>query len=492
MNWDTMSNIPASSYQEGSSTVPDGDISRVAYCVELNNKWVWTSFDHTDRSQVGIPVDYKIDGNVANLNVYDSQGKSVTGSAGGKLEFWDECYGTSGGDSGNYDHDDSPSGANCYGSMQVHDGTQTEFGFNGWSHGGYCDITIGTNTLSTHKDGTFNQQCNNYQSGDSRSINTYVLMSTPVTTAQLHLSAASTTPFTSLDGTNADWSAAHQPPVENDGTFAYFNLDNTAFSYLQTHNPVTIGQYYTSAAWVNWRSSDSGWRTLFRNSDDHEVLVQSGAKTLGLYLTRNGVFRCCGDTIDVGSWQLVVVTGAGDSATSTTGVSTFFVGSLSESPTSVGTADRVTCGTQTYQFGHGGQGPGHVAEFYRWDKVLSLSEIQSLWSETNPTTTVSTAPAVVAPAVDCVGAWSLNYCGTMVSPYTWTRDTCNNGAGCTGPQTYTHSISKSGAGIDCPAADGATRLNKKTGMTCHANCVGAWAPKSMWCSCCNAENTHLW
>ena len=174
-NWDTISDIPASSYQEGSSTVPNGDISRVAYCIELNNKWVWTSFDHTDRSQVGIPVDYKIDGNVNNLNVYDSEGKSITGSSSGKVEFWDECYGTSGGDSSVYDHDDSPSSANCYGSMQVHDGTQTEFGFNGWSHGSNCDITIGTST-SGHKDGTFNQQCNNYQSGDSRSINTYVLL----------------------------------------------------------------------------------------------------------------------------------------------------------------------------------------------------------------------------------------------------------------------------------------------------------------------------
>ena len=169
-NWDTAANFASATITNPG--MPAYDITRVAYCMKLGDQWVWTSFDQTDKTKTGVPTDFVLDTTVANLNVYGSDGTSVTGSSGGKVEFWDHCYGTSGGNSGMYDHDDSWSGDNCYGSMQVHDGTTTEFGFNGWSHGSYCDVTIG-NGSGSHTDGTFLRNCNNYQDGVS-SISTYV------------------------------------------------------------------------------------------------------------------------------------------------------------------------------------------------------------------------------------------------------------------------------------------------------------------------------
>merc|ERR1711865_1124331 len=157
-----------------------GPIQRAAYCMQLGDKWVWTSFDYSDSSKLGVPADYKLDGNVNNMNVHGNAVKTQVGITG-KAEFWDNCYAPSSGNSRAYDHDDTPTSANCYGSMQIHSGKNTVFGFNGWSHSGHCGVTIGNNK-GTHTDGTFLTNCNSYQDGVSE-IRTYIEKPKPINCA---------------------------------------------------------------------------------------------------------------------------------------------------------------------------------------------------------------------------------------------------------------------------------------------------------------------
>jgi len=168
-DWDTSSHIPYTV----KNAVPSS-FQRVAYCVKLGDEWVWTSFDHTDPNKIGVPVDYLMDSSVSNMNVFSNvldvaNREAVTG----KVEFWDHCYGKHGGDNAQYDHDDDPYTENCWGSMQVHYGTQTQFGFNGFSTGSSCSVTIG-NSRTGNSDGTFNDACNTYHGDGVSSIRTYV------------------------------------------------------------------------------------------------------------------------------------------------------------------------------------------------------------------------------------------------------------------------------------------------------------------------------
>ena len=116
---------------------------------------------------------------------------------------------------------------------------------------------------------------------------------------------------------------------------AYWNLDS-GNSLVRTGGGTLLeGQFYTHAYILKWRVSNSGYRTLLRHSDDHCALVKDGALDLGMYSNRNGGFRDSGYDINPqrSSWDLVVVTGYGDSASASTGTSTFYtldssVGSL--------------------------------------------------------------------------------------------------------------------------------------------------------------------
>mmetsp|Transcript_3432 Transcript_3432/g.6083 ORF Transcript_3432/g.6083 Transcript_3432/m.6083 type:complete len:246 (+) Transcript_3432:247-984(+) len=163
-----------------------------------------------------------------------------------------------------------------------------------------------------------------------------------------------------------------------------WDLDN---AYLERSggSQLTEGQYYTHAVWLKWRSSDSGWRTVMRPSNDHSVIIRSGTKDLGMFSNRNGEFRDSRYDItnDMSTLQLVIVTGEGNSATSNTGTSTFYTGALgSGSVTRRGTSDRVVSGTTWYRLGWGGQGPGKVAAAYEWNRVLTIPEMNSLLKAT--------------------------------------------------------------------------------------------------------------
>jgi hypothetical protein len=170
--WDTVADVPLAI----DNTLP-ARIDRVAYCLRLGAEWVWTSFDWTDATKLGVPADYQINGPVAHLNIFsnaaDIRPKLNTN---GKAEFWHNCYRRR---LEYYDANDKPAAdqPDCYGSMQVHaaDG-QTLFGFNGWSRTDYCDVTIGSAEKEGlgYSDGTFNDACEKFHGDTKSAILTYV------------------------------------------------------------------------------------------------------------------------------------------------------------------------------------------------------------------------------------------------------------------------------------------------------------------------------
>lgn len=133
------------------------------------------------------------------------------------------------------------------------------------------------------------------------------------------------------------------------------------------------GQYYTHAYWVEWRAGNAGWRTLLRHENDHDVLVKDGGTELGMYSNRDSNFRGSGHHVKPGSFDVVVVTGQGESASSSKGTSTFYING-----TRVGTADRVACGMSFHRIGWVGQGAGLLHRIAVWGRVLSASEVASL------------------------------------------------------------------------------------------------------------------
>jgi hypothetical protein len=173
-NWDTAAQVPYTN----DNAMP-AYINRVAYCMRLGDEWVWTSFDETDTSKVGVPTDFQFDGSVPNMHVY-STNTGITERTGsgntGKLEFWAHSYHP--GADGVFNHDDNRRHDNRYGSMQVHDGTSTVLAFNGWSHGSLCDVSIGPGF--SHPDGTFNNNCGSYNGDGKSEVMVYVKESPPV------------------------------------------------------------------------------------------------------------------------------------------------------------------------------------------------------------------------------------------------------------------------------------------------------------------------
>lgn len=148
-----------------------------------------------------------------------------------------------------------------------------------------------------------------------------------------------------------------------------FNMDNGSLSTSATG---LFGQYYTCFYLWKPRETDTGWRTLHRNDNDHIGIVINGGKSLGMYSNRNGSFRDSGYDITI-NWQTLILTGVGDTPTASTGTTTFYVNGVN-----VGTADRVGSGTDLQFIGLNSQGPGKIAVAGSYNRLLSPNEIQEL------------------------------------------------------------------------------------------------------------------
>jgi cysteine-rich repeat protein len=159
-DWDVQSQVPY--YIDNSVALQGTGFTRIGYAMELDGDWAWTEFDTftADTTLLGVPTDWAWDQTINNLTVLSNHPAvtPVVNSANGKIEFWNECYGT--GLNGLYDYEDDPGGGDCYGSFQVHDVPNTIWAHNSWSNpgNGADDVGIGTYTAGPpdpHPDWTF-------------------------------------------------------------------------------------------------------------------------------------------------------------------------------------------------------------------------------------------------------------------------------------------------------------------------------------------------
>lgn len=133
-------------------------VGRVAYCLEIGNKWILTTFDapSSDSAHLGVPVrtpltqQHRLAVDVR-TNV---EGIPTGDSLAGAIEFWPNKYdpdrqtGLPGATDEAYDADDTRR-SGLYGSMQVHltetdtQGSTTLWAFNRWAQNGLKDVGIG-------------------------------------------------------------------------------------------------------------------------------------------------------------------------------------------------------------------------------------------------------------------------------------------------------------------------------------------------------------
>jgi len=188
-------------------------------------------------------------------------------------------------------------------------------------------------------------------------------------------------------------------PVDN---FMAFDMNASAGEIsVSKGKRWTVAQDYTHCAWVKWRISNAGYRTLFRGSSDHSVIVMSEwygpTPELGMYSNRAGGFQGSGYNIVPGAWNLVCVVGSGRTRDSPEGESTFYVGTLTQEPDRVGKkVSRVVSGTQVQLIGYSGQSPGFLAKFFAWNRALSRDEIVDVWEASMLEAAPTAAPTPAA------------------------------------------------------------------------------------------------
>ena len=158
-------------YNIDNSASGPSNFDRIGYYMELESsaggrQWAWASMDAftQDLSLIGVPVNTTWDQGLNNLNVQSNVGSVTigTGISTGSIEFWDNCYVKTGGNSAIYDHDDTQTSTNnCYGSMQIHNGVDTIMAWNSWESGNTDDLGIGS-SASANTDWTFARNAQTY------------------------------------------------------------------------------------------------------------------------------------------------------------------------------------------------------------------------------------------------------------------------------------------------------------------------------------------
>lgn len=158
-NWDHQYQVPYT--VNNTASLNGDDFGRIAYYMELNDRWVWVSADAFTENinETGIPTDVTFTGYLSNMNVFSNEPsiESGTGITTGNIEFWPDCYitgnvhGITGASNSIYDYGDvSNNSVDCYGSFQIHNAAAGDvlFAYNRWTGGGNSDIGIGTRTSS--------------------------------------------------------------------------------------------------------------------------------------------------------------------------------------------------------------------------------------------------------------------------------------------------------------------------------------------------------
>lgn len=153
-------------------------IDRIAYILELDDKYMFVSMDAftTEVDKIGVPLiasDARFQQTVANLNVISNANGIIngTGISTGNIEFWSGNYGpanqanVAGASNDKFDFGDIfTDPKDGYGCMQVHNfgQAQTLLAINNFGAGGGGDIGIGNNT-NGNPDWTFTGSGNQYR-----------------------------------------------------------------------------------------------------------------------------------------------------------------------------------------------------------------------------------------------------------------------------------------------------------------------------------------
>jgi len=151
---------------------------RIAYIVELDDKYMYVSMDAftTEVGKIGVPLiatDARFQQSVANMNVISNVNGIITGTgiSSGNIEFWSGNYGphnavnVAGALNDKFDSGDTLTDPkDGYGCMQVHNfgQSQTLFAINNFGAGGGGDIGIG-NSPKGNPDWTFTGSGGSYR-----------------------------------------------------------------------------------------------------------------------------------------------------------------------------------------------------------------------------------------------------------------------------------------------------------------------------------------
>lgn len=164
--------VPSDVLYSVDNSAQTGLFDRVGYQLQLDGQRVWVDVEAftTARARLGVPVDWTWDRTLSDMNVRSNvAGVGDLDHVSGNMEFWSSCYDTS--PSSLYDSDDTPNGADCYGSLQLHQGSQTLLAINSWS-GGHNAVSVGIGNRPTdHPDWTFAANSSLFQ---SRRLEVYV------------------------------------------------------------------------------------------------------------------------------------------------------------------------------------------------------------------------------------------------------------------------------------------------------------------------------
>lgn len=215
---------------------------------------------------------------------------------------------------------------------------------------------------------------------NTQTVSAFVDANSPIHHLDIEGMGASATSCTDriLNSGAATWSSSVGSALAKGTYFGKDCINIDACNQISVSTSMgNLPQYYTMFAVWYPRVTNSGWRTWWRGSTDHQPMINDNATDLGIYSNRNGNFHDTGYNISIG-WQTVIVTGAGDTSTSSTGTSTYYING-----TNVGTNPRVKSGTTGDTFGYSGQAPGYFMELGILGKLLNSTEIADLHGRLN-------------------------------------------------------------------------------------------------------------
>ena len=288
--------------------IPDGSFRRVAYYMELDNRWVWTAMDTftTDPDRIGVPLAGAVfQQRVNNLDVLSNDGNIQTGTGitTGNIEFWPGNYGTGNdlsipGASGTaFDFGDGgASSSTGHGSMQVHNygASQTIWAMNHFNSGGTA-LGIGNNPGGSDLDYTFTYNAGNYT---KRILHVFVLPGGETDTTAPTISGA--TASRELNKLTVTFSEEISDNAVSEGTFSIDQGITVSSATLLSDKRSIILKTSAMTAEQNYTLTVSGVRDRSPNGN----LITAGS-TIGFTTPTTDLPAVLSNVPEIGNYTLI-------------------------------------------------------------------------------------------------------------------------------------------------------------------------------------------